>query len=121
MRKRLNTSGLLENLPIAMHRQLLGLDKFDSFVDHVNGNGLDNRRQNIRLATSQDNMRNKGLQKNNKTGYRGVSLTREGYFRARIKNGGKETLLGIFKTAKEASVVYEAKAAELFGKFYKEL
>jgi len=56
---------------IWMHRLILGAPRNKS-VDHINGNGLDNRRKNLRLATHSQNMKNRKINKNNTSGYKGV-------------------------------------------------
>ena len=83
---------------IYMHRQILqapkGLD-----VDHINHKTLDNRRQNIRLATRSQNMENSKIRSTNTSGIKGVDfMPRLKKWRARFR--GKH--LGVFKTKKEA-------------------
>lgn len=88
-------------------------------IDHVNGNRSDNRIVNLRLATNSQNLCNRGLQKNSTTGFRGVSFEkRKRLFEAHIKINGKKKFLGYFRTAEEASVVYERAAQRLHGAFY---
>jgi hypothetical protein len=105
----------------SLHRiimeRILGrkLDSSD-IVDHINRNGLDNRRCNLRLATATLNSRNKPLQKNNTSGYRGVRK-RFGKYYAEASVDGKKIHLGIFATPEEASSVYLAKYHELYGEY----
>ena len=54
-----------------MHRYILNLKKGD-MIDHINGNGLDNRRSNLRICTHTQNQANRRLSKNNTSGYKGV-------------------------------------------------
>lgn len=93
---------------ILMHRVIMqtpgGMD-----TDHINRNKLDNRRSNLRVCTHQENLLNRGVQKNNKTGYAGVYLsqikgTADKYV-ARVKRHGISRHLGRFNTAEEANVV----------------
>lgn len=56
----------------SIHRFILGIDDPKIFVDHIDGNGLNNQKSNLRIATNRDNCRNRGRQKNNKTGFKGV-------------------------------------------------
>lgn len=79
--------------------------------DHVNGNRLDNRRENIRLATQGQNSANSRLRSDNKTGYKGVTSFR-GKFRATIKAKGKYHFLGYFNTPEEAHEAY-CKASDI--------
>jgi len=86
--------------------------------DHKNGNKLDNRRSNLRLANGTQNMANRDLQSNNTTGYKGV-VRHRGKFRARIgdglRKGGRH--LGIFLTVEEAALAYNTAAVEMYGEF----
>lgn len=100
---------------LRMHRLLvdapLGME-----VDHRNGNGLDNRKVNLRMASSTENKRNVPPVSVNTTGFKGVSR-RDGKWRARIWNQGRQQELGVFATAEEAAKAYDTKACELFGEF----
>jgi len=90
----------------------------DFEVDHVNLDGTDNRWANLRLATSSQNQRNRRLQSNNTSGYKGVhKLKNNGKFLAYIKVHGKQKRLGIFDTAEQAYEHYVAAAEELHGEF----
>ena len=80
-------------------------------IDHINHNKLDNRIQNLRLATSQMNNVNIKSNRINKTGYRGVTKTRLGQFEARIKQEGKNKYLGTFNSALEAFNRYSVEKA----------
>lgn len=60
---------------VLMHREIMGLSKGDGFVvDHINGNGLDNRRMNLRVCSNGENLRNRGASKSNKSGHKGISF-----------------------------------------------
>jgi hypothetical protein len=89
----------------------------EGFLDHINGNKLDNSISNLRECTQSQNMHNVAP-RINKVGFRGVSSVR-GLFQARITIDGVRKSLGYFKTAEEASSAYESKAKECFGEFYK--
>ena len=54
---------------VYLHRLIMGAKKGE-FVDHINGNCLDNRKCNLRICTQQQNNRNRAISKNNKTGYK---------------------------------------------------
>lgn len=102
---------------IYMHRAILNPDK-GKMVDHINGNTLDNRKSNLRLASHSENMRNRKLQKNNSTGYKGVWLNKKtGLFVASIKDNGMSRTIKRCKTAIEAAQAYNDRAREIYGEF----
>lgn len=99
-----------------MHRLILavppGMD-----IDHVNGNGLDNRRSNLRICTRSQNLANsrhtRGTSK-----FRGVSRdTSRGCWQTGISHQGKRIALGRFDTEEAAARAYDAAALELRGQF----
>lgn len=102
--------------PIWMHRIIL--DAPDGVkVDHINGDGLDNRRANLRLCTNAQNSYNSRLvRKGNDTGLKGVSRARRGWF-ARITVNYKQIDLGVFPSSKLAALAYDAAARQHFGEF----
>lgn len=74
---------------------------YPDMLDHINGDKQDNRLCNLRLSNNLDNMRNRGKNKNNSSGYNGVYNSGKRY-RARIKVKGKLINLGTFDTIEEA-------------------
>lgn len=81
-------------------------------IDHVNGNGFDNRIENLRSATDAENRQNLALPRNNRSGFIGVSWTEAtGKWTASIMANGERHFLGHFDDAKSASEAY-AKAKE---------
>lgn len=83
----------------------MGLDRLDPMtVDHIDNEAtLDNRRKNLRLATELENSYSRLLNKNNKTGFKGVRWDeRGGMFRAQISANGKKMDLGRRSTAEAA-------------------
>ncbi|HAJ7541587.1 TPA: HNH endonuclease [Escherichia coli] len=81
----------------------------DGIIDHINRVRTDNRISNLRLVTHSENMQNRKIQKNNKSGYRGVSWdAKYGKWRARINAYGKCINLGYHDTAELASATFEA-------------
>lgn len=85
-------------------------------VDHEDGNGLNNKRDNLRIATRMQNSANKGAQHNNKLGVKGVSERRGGYV-AVISVNKKRIHLGDYKTIEEAKQAYDEAAKKYFGDF----
>lgn len=88
-------------------------------IDHINHNKLDNRRSNLRYATRSQNEMNKQIQKNNTSGFRGVSWAANvGKWRSCITLQGKFISLGYYSSKKEASDNYQIVAKKLFGEYY---
>lgn len=85
-------------------------------LDHIDANRTNNRIKNLRPATRSQNLANSMLRYDNKTGYKGVHSVTSGYI-AQIGYKGTRHYLGVYKTAKQAAVVYNKKAAELFGQY----
>ncbi len=89
------------------------------YIDHINGNSLDNRIENLRKATHQENLFNRGANKNNTTGFKGVRRTKCGKrYWAEIKINRKSKYLGTFESATLAHQAYCVAAASLFGEFH---
>ncbi len=103
---------------VKMHRQIMSLPQ-GLFVDHINRNGLDNRRANLRAVSLQQNNFNKQKQSGEYTSkYKGVMLwKRTGKWQTCITYKGKHITLGYFDDEESAARAYDTKARELFGKF----
>lgn len=100
-----------------MHRYILGIKDSAIKVDHINGNTLDNRRENLRASTNAQNLRNRGKTRANTSGYKGVTKTRSGKWRAQIKKNYKGYLLGTFLTKEEAYEAYCEASKRLHKEF----
>lgn len=104
---------------VLMHRILLGVNE-NQIVDHKNGNGLDNRRCNIRIATRSQNMWNKRTTRRGKTSskYKGVHwFKRDRKWQSQICVNGIKRHLGYFDDEIEAAKAFDAAARELCGEF----
>lgn len=103
-----------------MHRFILGVTNRKAHIDHINGDKLDNRKENLRVCSASNNAMNRGRQSNNKSGYKGVIYDKErDKWRAEITVNKKRMYLGRYETVEEAAEAYR-KAAELYhGEFAK--
>ena len=86
-------------------------------VDHIDQNGLNNRRSNLRAATAQQNSQNKRVRSDSRSGLKGVERLPGGSWRASISVDKRRTHLGVFKTAEEAARAYDDAAVLHFGEF----
>lgn len=97
-----------------LHRLVMGIKN----VDHINGNGLDCRRKNLRRATQHQNIMNRRANKKSTSKYKGVSyhkITKK--WNAQIQVNGNKINLGYFNSERQAGKVYNKRAKQLFGKF----
>ena len=104
---------------IQMHREIIRPPDY-LLVDHINHNGLDNRKANIRLATRAQNNFNKLIfkRKDSSSKYKGVSRHKyKKIWRARICVNGEHILIGHFKEEIHAAKAYDKAAKEYHGEF----
>lgn len=102
---------------IYLHRLILGSTAGDNkIVDHINGNIYDNRKQNLRFVTKQQNAINRKIHKNNKIGLKGVTVMRKKY-RARIRINGRTIYLGVYETPELAHAAYCEASKKYHGEF----
>jgi hypothetical protein len=100
-----------------MHRVILNTPD-GMKTDHINNDKLDNRRCNLRVCTDAQNMRNRGKQANNTSGYKGVFWSiPAGRWRAQIRLNRKSIHLGLFYSKEEAYEKYKKAEKEYFGEF----
>jgi len=99
---------------IYLHRFIIGA-LAAQLVDHINGDGLDNRRANLRIATRAQNCANAFYR--NKTGYRGVYANSTNRYRASIWIDGKRIELGNYRSPIAAALAYDAAARQAHGEF----
>lgn len=103
-----------------LHRFLMGEPK-GLMVDHIDGNGLNNQRSNLRLATNSQNQANARKSVTNKSGYKGVHWVSwgkaGGKWRANVSVGGQRKIVGYFSCPAEAAKARDKAALELHGEF----
>jgi hypothetical protein len=101
-----------------LHRLIMGFGPSDPRVDHIDGDGLNNRRSNLREATQGQNNANQRPQVGKSSRYKGVSWFKPAkMWRAYIKVGGVISWLGYFHDEKEAAKAYDEAAVEAWGEF----
>lgn len=88
-----------------------------NLIDHRDCDGTNNKWKNLREASLTDNCANKKISSINKSGFKGVTLTPGGRFRATIRRDGKQRHIGTYETAEEANAAYYAAALTLHGDF----
>lgn len=107
-----------------LHRLLMGLSVEDKVVvDHIDRNPFNNRRSNLRICTHQQNMWNKGVSPNSKTGVKGVTFDGKKY-RASITVKRLYIPLGKFDTLEEAKEARREAELKFYGEyspFYQEV
>lgn len=109
--------GHLNGPNVSLHRYILGVED-NRVVDHINHNKLDNRKSNLRICTQSENAKNRTINKNNKSGYTGVSFCkRYGKWMARIKVNYKSITLGYYENINDAIEARKKAEIEYFGEF----
>jgi len=107
------------SVTIRMHRLILGLKWRDGkTVDHINGDGLDNQRENLRLCTPQQNSSNVKMNKRNTSGFSGVYFNKKTKkWRAQIKYKGVCINLGEYDDKRLAAIIRDCANSQLNGEF----
>jgi hypothetical protein len=102
---------------ILLHRMLLR-PSAHQYIDHINHNGLDDQRNNIRISTMSQNLANKRIQSNNKSGYKGVHWHKQrNKWAAEICVNYKRQSLGLWSDPWRAAQAYNTAALEAWGEF----
>lgn len=102
---------------VYLHRFILNAPKGVQ-VDHINGNGLDNRRSNLRLASPKENARSVRRHRDSGSPYKGVHRYKaRGNWSASIMVDGQARFIGYFETAEAAARAYDQAARSAFGEF----
>lgn len=106
---------------VKMHRQIMRAT-YGETIDHKNGNGLDNRKDNLRIATSSQNARNRRACAGSTSKYKGVSWHKQHgkwYVGIWHREAKRHVFIGLFEDEIQAAKAYDRKAVELFGEFAK--
>lgn len=108
--------GYKSGKPIRVHKIITNTTS--EVIDNINNKPWDNRKCNLRLSDKQTNGINRGCNKNNKLGVKGVSrATGSKKFMARVMVNGKTIYLGIYDTVEEAKAARDSAEREYFGEF----
>lgn len=101
---------------IYLHKEIFPVpDGYE--VDHINKNRLDNRIENLRKCTHAQNVRNRNMQSNNTSGFKGVSRSAYGRWVAKISYKGSDIHIGTFDSPEDAAMAYDEAARGLHGDF----
>lgn len=111
--------GKYNNKTMRLHRLIMGtLDNPEILIDHINGDGCDNRKSNLRFCTCAENARNVRPRKNTTSKYKGVYFSTQAQkWMAKINKDKKNYHLGTFENEEAAAEAYNRAAIELFGEF----
>jgi len=105
-----------KKITLLMHRFILNLAYGDkTIVDHINQDSLDNRKSNLRIATTWLNSYNCKMQRHNTSGYRGVTKYKNNRWEAYIKVGGEQKHCGYYSTPVEAALAHDVASLLAFG------
>ena len=117
-------------ITLMMHRFVMNEPSKEFDIDHIDGNGLNNQKENLRICTRSQNCMNKRVRKDSGTGYKGVYEVKKDHkkllgpnakrFEAYIgipETSGERLFLGRYHTLREAVIIYNNKAVELFGEY----
>lgn len=100
-----------------MHREIMNAPN-DYFVDHINGDGLDNRRNNLRLCTNQQNQYNSKKSVKNTSGYKGIHWRKNrNSWVVRVSADGVRHFIGMYKDINDAIVARNIAMKRLQGEF----
>lgn len=99
-----------------MHR-VINKTPDNMIVDHINGNGLDNRKENLRNCTFEQNQWNVPKSKRGAVKYKGVSMNYMGRFQVVVSVKNRSVYLGIFKTEEDAAEAYDEYVTKHRGEF----
>ena len=105
---------------VYMHREIKKQSDNKINIDHKDGDGLNNQKNNLRICNQSQNCGNSNKQCNNTSGYKGVFYHKYSKkYQVQIMHNNKLLACGYFNNKVEAALVYDKKARELFGEFAK--
>lgn len=106
-----------------MHRYIMNINDSSILIDHINGNGLDNRKENLRICDQKSNVRNSKKRLNTLNNFKGVYFHKNSKrikkWQASIKVNYKKISLGYFEKEIDAAKAYNRAAKKYFGEFAK--
>jgi len=108
--------GYISSKGVYLHRLIMNA-KRGEIVDHINHDTLDNRKENLRICTIKENVRNTSLSKNNTSGFNGVAKHYTGKWRAYIMVDRKQISLGVFEEIEDAIGARISGEIDYFGEF----
>jgi hypothetical protein len=102
---------------ILMHREIISTPK-GAETDHIDHDGLNNCKNNLRICNNHENQANANLRSDNTSGFKGVNFKKSSNkWQANIRNMGIKIFIGLYLTSEEAALAYDKKAKVLFGSF----
>ena len=119
-RKSVNTfyaNATRDKITFQMHRIIMGVCDPKVLIDHIDGNGLNNTKKNLRLANERNNCFNRRKRKDSAVSFKGVWKASANRYRAEIVVNKKRHYLGCFKDSLSAAEAYNKAAIEHFGEF----
>lgn len=108
---------------VYMHREIMakhfGAKSLDGMtIDHIDGNGLNNQKTNLRICTQSDNNKNSKARSHCVSGFKGVTLLKgKQKYIARIRVDGKDKFIGSYKDPVDAAIAYDRACKKLRGEF----
>lgn len=100
-----------------MHKMIMGRVEKGMVIDHINRNRLDNRITNLRICTAKENSYNTKKKESSTQKYKGIKQQSNNLWSAIVTKDGKKYTIDDIPTEKEAAIIYDTMAEELFGKF----
>lgn len=101
---------------VFIHRVIMSVTDRKDQVDHINGDTLDNRKQNLRVCNNSQNTMNRNKPKSNTSGFKGVSKSGNKWM-ANIRSNGIQNYLGTFLTKEDAAKAYNEAVTIFHGEF----